>query len=211
MRVIVATNNAGKIAELRSLLPSDIELITLREAGLDSPEEHGVTFAENALLKARHAAPHADAAIADDSGLEVAALDGEPGVRSARFSGPGATDEANNNELLRRLAGVGRGGRAARFVSAAAFVSRSGGEHVVEGSVCGLIGESPRGSHGFGYDPLFEIDDPEARAFSRRTMAELAIDEKNAISHRGRAVRALIADLHALGLLASEPPTKHRS
>ncbi len=201
MRLIVATNNAGKIAELHRLLPDDIELLTLAQAGLVSPEEHGDTFAANALLKARHAAPHADAAIADDSGLLVDALDGEPGVRSARFSGEGASDESNNRELLRRLAGVSQNHRGARFVSAAAFVSRSGEELVVEASIRGVILDAPRGANGFGYDPLFELDDRDARAFAGRTMAELSIDEKNAISHRGRAVRMLIDTLRERGLI----------
>lgn len=202
MRVIVATNNAGKIAELRGLLPADIELLTLAEAGLDSPEEIGTTFAENALLKARHAAPHADAAIADDSGLVVDALDGEPGVLSARFSGPDADDDSNNRELLRRLAELDLKRRSARFVSAAAFVSRDGSERVAEGAVHGVVIDTPRGANGFGYDPLFEIHDLAAPSFNGRTMAELTIDEKNAISHRGRAVRALITGLRAHGLLA---------
>ena len=164
MRVIVATNNAGKIAELRGLLPADVELLTLAEAGLDSPKETGTTFAENALLKARHAAPHA--------------------------------------ELLRRLAELDLTRRSARFVSAAAFVSRDGNERVAEGAVHGVVIDTPRGANGFGYDPLFEIHDLAAPSFNGRTMAELTIDEKNAISHRGRAVRALITDLRAHGLLA---------
>lgn len=202
MRVIVATNNAGKIAELRALLPADVELLTLAEAGLDSPEETGTTFAENALIKARHAAPHADAAIADDSGLVVDALDGEPGVLSARFAGRDADDDSNNRELLRRLAGLDCQRRRARFVSVAAFVSREGSERVAEGVVHGVVIDTPRGANGFGYDPLFEIDDLDAPEFAGRTMAELSIDEKNAISHRGRAVRALITDLRAHDLLA---------
>lgn len=202
MRVIVATNNAGKIAELRGLLPADVELLTLAEAGLESPEETGTTFAENALIKARHAAPHADAAIADDSGLVVDALGGEPGVLSARFAGPDADDDSNNRELLRRLAGLDCQRRRARFVSVAAFVSREGSERVAEGVVHGVVIDTPRGANGFGYDPLFEIDDLDAPEFAGRTMAELSIVEKNAISHRGRAVRALITDLRAHDLLA---------
>lgn len=202
MRVIVATNNAGKVAELRELLPADIELLTLADAGLRSPDEYGATFVENALLKARHAAPHADAAIADDSGLVVNVLDGAPGVRSARFSGPDATDEQNNAELLRRLCDVGADDRSGRFISAAAFVTRDGVERVVEGAIQGVVLGAARGDNGFGYDPLFEIDDPDAPAFVGRTMAELTLSEKNHVSHRGRAVRALIARLRADGLIA---------
>jgi len=202
MRIVVATNNAGKIAELQRLLPANVTLLTLGEMGLQSPEENGETFVENALLKARHAAGGADAAIADDSGIVVDALQGEPGIRSARCSGPGATDESNNRELLRRLAGVPRAQRGARFVSAAAFVTRDGEERVTEGSIRGIVLEHPRGSNGFGFDPLFEIHDSDAPAFAGRTMAELSIEEKNAISHRGRAIRALVVGLRAHGLLA---------
>lgn len=203
MRVIVATNNVGKIAELRQLLPSSIELLTLAEMGIEAPDETGSSFVDNALLKARNAAHHADGAIADDSGLAVDALDGEPGIRSARFSGIAATDESNNRELLRRLHGVDRSRRGARFVSAAAYVSRDGDERVVEGSVNGVILTSPRGDHGFGYDPLFEIDDRDAARYAGRTLAELTMDEKNEISHRARAVRTLIAVLRAEDLLSS--------
>lgn len=189
----MATNNAGKLAELRELLPTSIELVSMADVGLESPEENGSTFAENALIKARHAAAYADGAIADDSGLVVDTLDGAPGVRSARFSGDDATDAQNNAELLRRMANVSPDQRAGRFVSAAAFVARNGDEIVAEGQVEGTIREDARGSGGFGYDPLFEIHDPEAPEFTGRTLAELTIAEKNRISHRGRAVRALVA------------------
>ncbi|MCO5175567.1 MAG: RdgB/HAM1 family non-canonical purine NTP pyrophosphatase [Thermomicrobiales bacterium] len=205
MRVIVATNNAGKLAELRELLPASIDLLSMAEAGLDSPPEDGSTFAENALIKARHAAPNADAAIADDSGLVVDALDGAPGVRSARFAGEDATDEENNVELLRRMTNASGVQRTARFVSAAAFVSRNGDEVVVEGQVQGVILERPRGTGGFGYDPLFEIQDPGAPDASGKTLAELTIAEKNDISHRGRAVRALVATLQERQLIDDSP------
>lgn len=191
----MATNNAGKLAELRDLLPTSIELVSMADAGLESPLEDGSTFTENALIKARHAAPHADAAIADDSGLVVDALGGAPGVRSARFAAENATDDENNDELLRRLANASNSERSARFVSAAAFVSHNGDEIVVEGHVLGTILEQPRGNGGFGYDPLFCIQDPGAPDYSGRTLSELTIAEKNAISHRGRAVRALVATL----------------
>ena len=107
MRLIVATNNTGKLAELRALLPEGVELLSLRDAGLDSPPETGATFSENALLKARAAAQAADAAIADDSGLEVAALDGLPGVRSARYAGEDATDEQHLEKLVREVGAAG--------------------------------------------------------------------------------------------------------
>jgi XTP/dITP diphosphohydrolase len=201
MRVIVATNNRGKLAELRELMPRDVELLTLADAGLESPEETGTTFVENALVKARAAAPYADAALADDSGLIVDALGGEPGVRSARYAGEGATDEQNNVKLLDALRDLNLTRPVARFVCAAAFVSVGCGEWVAEGIVEGQIIGSPRGTEGFGYDPLFEIHDSAASAFTGRTLAELTIDDKNRISHRSRAMRSLVSDLRAAGVL----------
>lgn len=191
MRIIVATNNRGKLDELRALLPAGAELFTLADMGLDSPEETGSTFEENALLKARSAAPFADAALADDSGLEVDALGGRPGVSSARFSGPNATDAANNALLLEMLVGVLPDQRRARFTSAVALVLSDGTTELAVGHVDGRIASAPRGNGGFGYDPLFEIADDGAGELNGRTMAELSVAEKNAISHRGRAYRSL--------------------
>ena len=199
MNVIVATNNRGKLEELRSLLPSGLDLLTLSDAGLGSPEETGVTFEENALIKARAAAPHADAAIADDSGLVVDALDGRPGVWSSRFAGLDATNADNNAKLLAELSDVPDAERSARFVSVVALVTSDGQEFTARGSVEGQIGWQERGSGGFGYDPLMTVSDADAVEFSGLTMAELSLEEKNQISHRARAYRALLAVLRQAG------------
>jgi XTP/dITP diphosphohydrolase len=201
VRVIVATNNPGKLAELRGLLPSGVDLLALADVGLPSPEEPGDTFAANALIKARAAAPFADGAFADDSGLVVDALGGEPGVRSARYAGEHATDAENNAKLLREVAARNLAHPAARFVCAAAYVSASGQEWIAEGIVEGTIISCPRGSDGFGYDPIFEIHDLADPQAEDRTLAELTLDDKNRISHRSRAVRALVAELSAAGVL----------
>lgn len=204
MRVIVATNNAGKMVELRALLGDAFDLLTLQDAALDSPEETGHTFEENALLKARAASTHADAAIADDSGLEVSALAGAPGVMSARYGGEHATDDQNNAKLLAALIGVPQTDRTARFVSSVTFVTASGTEFVARGEIEGTITEAPRGTGGFGYDPLFEIADPGAGPYTGRTMAELSSDEKNGLSHRARAFRDLQRQLDRAGLLTPD-------
>jgi XTP/dITP diphosphohydrolase len=204
MRVIVATHNRGKLAEIRKLMPRDVDLLTLADVGLDSPEETGATFAENAMIKARAAASFADAALADDSGLVVDALCGEPGVRSARYAGNEATDEQNNAKLLATLRAQNLSMPESRFVCAAAFVSNSGREWLAEGIVEGQIIGCARGTGGFGYDPLFEIHDATAPELNGRTLAELTIDEKNRISHRSRAVRALVRDLRAAGVLLDD-------
>lgn len=195
MRVILASGNAGKLAELRALLPAHVEVIGLAEAGLTPPEETGTTFEQNALLKARAAVVAADIAIADDSGLEVDALGGRPGVRSARYSGEPPDDERNNRRILEELAGVPAQRRGARFRSAVALATRDGRAVVADGAVEGRVALAPRGSHGFGYDPLFEIADARAGDVNGRTMAELTTAEKNRVSHRGRAYRALLEQL----------------
>lgn len=182
--VVLASNNPGKMEELRRLLPPWVRIRTAEEAGVMLPEETGTTFAENALLKARATARQArSVAIADDSGLEVDALGGAPGVRSARFAGEPGSDAANNALLLRLLQKQRSVPRTARFRSAVAVVAPDGAEHVSEGTVEGVIVEQPRGTGGFGYDPLFRP------AGFERTMAELTIEEKNRISHRGQAFR----------------------
>lgn len=182
--VVLASNNAGKVDELRRLLPDWVRILTATDAGVTLPEETGTTFTENALLKARAAAEQSgEIALADDSGLEVDALGGEPGVHSARFAGEPTDDAANNALLLERLAETPPPARTARFRSAVAVVMPDGREHVAEGTVEGTILMAPRGSGGFGYDPLFQP------LGSTRSMAELSIDEKNRISHRGRAYR----------------------
>jgi XTP/dITP diphosphohydrolase len=200
MRLIVASNNPGKLVELRALLPPVVELLSLADAGVQLPPETGDTFVANALLKARAAAMVGAAAIADDSGLEVDALGGRPGVRSARFAGPRATDEQNNGKLLAELSASAAPGRSARFRSAVALVTPDGRTYVACGTVEGQIVDVPRGSGGFGYDPLFEIHDAGAPEATGKTMAEIGLAEKNRISHRARAYRELIAELERCGV-----------
>jgi len=194
--VVIATRNRGKLRELIPLLAGlDLELKTIDElAPAAELREDGVTFEENALAKARQAAQATGLpAIADDSGLEVDALEGAPGVYSARYAGPGADDAKNNAKLLDALRGVPATRRAARFRCVATFVdSVRGIELARDGACAGEILEAPRGTGGFGYDPLFLIPP------IGRTMAELPLDEKNRLSHRAAAFRALAAALAAL-------------
>lgn len=191
-RVVLATGNAGKVGEIQSLLGPGWEVIPQAALGVAGAEETGESFVANALLKARHAAASAALpAIADDSGLEVAALGGAPGVRSARYAGPNASDTDNVDLLLAEMAHLGPGERAARFRCVLAYVRDAGDPEpvIAEGAWEGRITLSPRGRGGFGYDPVFE--DPA----SGLTAAELAPAEKNARSHRGQACRALVARL----------------
>lgn len=193
--VVVATGNSGKLAEIRSTLDfGGWRFVAAGELGpWDPPEETGSTFAENALIKARFAAEtFGHAALADDSGLEVDALDGEPGVYSARYAGPCASDAENTSRLLLALRDHPAGERAARFRCAMVFVDESGRETSANGTCEGEIGFEPRGDGGFGYDPVFL-----PAATPGRTMAELSLAEKNEISHRGAALRALKAALEA--------------
>jgi XTP/dITP diphosphohydrolase len=193
-RLIVATRNAHKLEELGEIL-GDWELLPLPDA-VELPPEDGETFAENALGKARAArdATGIDA-IADDSGIAAVALGGRPGVRSARFAGEDASDE-ENLELLLRSVGPGDD-RGVAYVCAMAFAGADGTELVAEGRCEGTLVEQPRGAGGFGYDPAFQPTDTGAE--DERTMAELHPDEKHAISHRGRAARALGETLGKLG------------
>jgi XTP/dITP diphosphohydrolase len=188
--VVVASSNHGKLAEIRSALDfAGWRFIAASELDEEwpSPEEDGETFEENARIKARASRERfAFAALADDSGLEVDALDGAPGVYSSRFAGPCATDAENNARLLLALQEVPGSGRAARFRSTIVFIGDDGTETIATGTCEGRIGFEPRGEHGFGYDPLFLPD-----ATPARTMAELPLAEKNAISHRGAALRDL--------------------
>jgi XTP/dITP diphosphohydrolase len=208
MRLIVATNNPGKLAELEALLPPSVELLTLRDAGLDAPDEIGTTFLDNARIKALAAAALADGAIADDSGLEVDALSGAPGVHSARFAGQAASDDDNNRALLAALAEVPANDRTARFVSCVVLALPDGREWHASGTIQGRIGHAARGSGGFGYDPLFEIDDASAAEFSGRTMAELSRSEKNSMSHRARAYRALVEQIDGQGIWPHTEPDR---
>lgn len=188
-RLVVATRNAGKHAELHRILSEhlDVELLGLDDVPpYEEAPETGATFAENALIKARAAVRHTGLpAVADDSGLTVEALAGMPGVLSARWAGPGRSDEANLRLVLHQVCQVPDGRRGAAFVCAAAFVTPDGDEHVVEGRVEGTLTRAPRGTNGFGYDPIFV---PNGHT---RTTAEMSNEEKDAISHRGRALRAL--------------------
>ncbi len=197
-RIVVATGNPHKLAEIRAILTDaglDVELVPMTELGVPEPVEDGDTFAANALLKARAcAAATGLPAIADDSGLEVDALGGEPGVRSARYAGEPSDDARNNAKLVAALAGVPEQRRTARFVCAAAAVAPDGREVVVRGTMEGRIVDRPRGAHGFGYDPHFVSD----AAGGQRTNAELAPAEKDAISHRGAAFRQLASRLDPL-------------
>lgn len=191
MRFLLATRNAGKVAELRALLGPLQELVGLDEVeDYPEPVESGATFAANALIKARAAvAATGLAAIADDSGLTVDALNGMPGVLSARWCGRHGDDAANTALLLGQLADVPDERRGAAFVCAAAVVTPDGLHHVEEAHWRGVITRSARGANGFGYDPVFVPDG------AGRTSAELDPAEKNAVSHRARAFRALAARL----------------
>ena len=190
MALIVATRNEHKLRELRELLPG-VRLGPLPPE-VDLPPEEWDSFAENALGKARAAhAATGGPAIADDSGIEAHGLDGRPGVHSARYAGEDATDEENLAKLLEE---VGRqDDRRVGYVSVIALVDEGDNESIFEGRCEGTLASEPRGSGGFGYDPAFVPDDTGPG--DRRTMAELSPEEKNAISHRGRAARALAVHL----------------
>ncbi len=184
---VVATRNPHKLRELAEILPG-VELSALPPE-VRMPPEDGDSFAANALIKARaaHAATGL-ASIADDSGIEAAALGGRPGVYSARFAGEGASDEENLAKLVREVGAAGENRRAA-YTCVIALVGEDGEELTFEGRCEGRLIVEPRGEGGFGYDPAFVPDDTGFG--DQRTMAELSPDEKNAISHRGRAVRLL--------------------
>ena len=192
-RLVVASANPGKLREFRCLLAGlPFELTSLAELRLPSPKESGTSFLENAALKARHAADLSGlAALADDSGLEVDALGGAPGLYSARYAGAGADDTANNAKLLRELQGLPMERRRARYRCALVFVNFAQDPAPLEavGEWEGFILDAPRGSGGFGYDPYFWL--PELKL----TAAQLDSGEKNRLSHRGKAMRALRAQL----------------
>ncbi|MEA2231488.1 MAG: XTP/dITP diphosphohydrolase [Solirubrobacteraceae bacterium] len=187
MKLVLATRNAHKAREFATLLAPH-EIVALPD-DIELPPEDAQTFAENALGKARCAAAKTGlAAIADDSGIESAALGGAPGVRSARYAGEDATDEQNLDKLLREAPA----GSPLAYVCALAYADQDGAEHVVEGRCTGTLAAQPRGEGGFGYDPAFLPDD----VADGRTMAELEPEQKDAISHRGRAARALLLRLN---------------
>ena len=185
LRIVMASRNHHKVRELAGLLAPHI-LEPLPDS-VDMPPEDGETFADNALIKARAAAAATGAtALADDSGIVVAALADAPGVRSARYAGESAADEQNLGKLLEDMAG--ERDRRAAYVCVLALVDPDGSERLFEGRCEGRLADSPRGTGGFGYDPAFVPDDLDG---AERTMAEIAPAEKDAISHRGRAARAL--------------------
>jgi XTP/dITP diphosphohydrolase len=190
-RLLVATGSAHKLIELQRLFGDlPIDLVTLRDRGItgEAPED-GATFEENAIQKARwYASASGEWTLADDSGLEVAALNGAPGVYTRRYAGPDATDLQNYEKLLAETAGVTD--RSARFVCTMALIDPvDGSERTFRGECPGTLTTAPRGEFGFGYDPIFEVDG--------RTMAERSPAEKDALSHRGRAASLVVAALRS--------------
>lgn len=195
MRIVFATGNQGKLREVNAILNElGIDVVSMKDAGYNVDiDETGVTFAENAMIKARTVcAASGEITMADDSGLVIDALGGEPGIYSARYMGEDTSYHIKNNNLIERLAGVPDEERTARFVCAIACVFPDGRELLCEETFEGRIGCEERGTNGFGYDPIFYV--PEKGCYS----AELAPEEKNAISHRGKALRAMRARLESL-------------
>ena len=193
MRVVLASGNSGKLRELSSLLtPFGLDLVAQSTLGIQTPPETGKTFAENAVLKARYAgAATTLPALADDSGIEVDALGGRPGIYSARYAGEGASDQANLRKMLDEMRGVPAPQRTARYQCVIAFVTSATDTKPIlaSGTWEGTLISTPRGLGGFGYDPIFV-----PRGFDR-TAAELDPEEKNSLSHRGQALRALVTQL----------------
>ena len=192
MKAVLASGNAGKVREFTALLATHgIEVIPQSTFGIVTPEETGSTFLENALLKARYAANSGLSALADDSGLEVDALDGRPGVRSARFAGEHASDADNLALLLHELSGVPEARRTARYHCVLVLVRDPADFQpiVATGVWEGRVLTAPRGTGGFGYDPIFQPEGCELSA------AQLPAAEKNLLSHRAQALRALLAAL----------------
>ena len=195
-RIVFATGNAGKMKEIKEILSDmDAEVVSMKDAGIAVDiEENGKTFEENAVIKAKAvAALTEDAVLADDSGLEVDYLNGEPGVYSARYMGEDTSYIIKNQAILDRLAGVPKEQRTARFVCAIAAALPDGNVLVTRETIEGYIGEKPAGSNGFGYDPIFYVDE-----FGCST-AELTEEQKNRISQRGKALRAMKEKLRQYG------------
>ena len=188
MKVVLASNNAHKVEELKQNLPVDFSIVTMAELDIESPDETGTTFVENAIIKARYAAEQSGlAAIADDSGLEVDYLDGAPGIYSSRFAGADATDSQNNIKLLEALKGVPTDLRRARFRSIIVMLKHKADPTpvIAMGTWEGQILKNPKGDKGFGYDPIFFVP------HLNRCAAELTQDEKTIHSHRGLALKQL--------------------
>jgi XTP/dITP diphosphohydrolase len=191
MKLLIASGNAKKVVELRRLVAQaglSLDVVGLSDvASYEEPAETGDTFEANALIKARAgAAATGLPTLADDSGIEVDVLNKMPGVRSARWAGPGSSDTENLELLLRQISDVEVGRRRGRFVCAMALVRPDGAEEALRRTMEGVVIDAPRGSNGFGYDPIFVTDEHSV------TNAELSPDEKDAISHRGQAVRAML-------------------
>ena len=187
-KIIFATGNKDKMREIREIMADcDVEITSMKEAGIDVDiVEDGTTFEENALIKARAIAAYTDAIVlADDSGLEIDALNKEPGVYSARYMGEDTSYTIKNQNLIERLDGVEKEKRTARFVCAIAAVLPDKRELVTRQTMEGYIGWEPEGENGFGYDPIFWLDDYGC------TSAEISPEEKNSLSHRGKALRAV--------------------
>jgi XTP/dITP diphosphohydrolase len=199
MQVVLATHNAGKLREFQELLaPLEFEVVPISKFSTVAPEETGLSFVENAILKARHAARVSGLiAVADDSGIEVDALHGAPGIYSARYAGASASDRDNLEKLLAELRARPHASRTARYQCALALMrwETDPSPLVVQASWEGRIIDTPRGTGGFGYDPIFELN-------SGLTAAELPAAEKNVLSHRGKALRGLVERLRAAGPLA---------
>lgn len=193
--IVLASGNAGKLREISQILTGlDYDVVPQSQFRITDAAETGATFVENAIIKARHAAEHTGcAALADDSGLEVDALGGEPGIHSARYAGVGASDAVNLEKLLGALRDVPAAQRTARFHCVIVYLrhARDPMPVIAQGTWEGSIATAPRGGNGFGYDPVFLV------ANRNCTSAELAADEKNRLSHRGQALRALVAALQS--------------
>lgn len=191
-KIIFATGNAGKMKEIHMILADmGLPVLSMKEAGITLDiEENGATYEENALLKARAVAAHTDGIVlADDSGLEIDALQGEPGVYSARYMGEDTSYRIKNASLIKRLEGVPEKLRTARFVCAIAAVLPDGRELTARAAVEGRIDYEEKGENGFGYDPIFYVPEYD------RTTAELTQEQKNEISHRGKALRIMKEEL----------------
>ncbi len=191
--IVLASNNAGKVREINQLLASrQIQVVPQSEFGVPEAEETGLSFVENAILKARNAAEHSGlAAIADDSGIEVDALRGAPGIYSARFAGAGASDAANLEKLLEELQGVPESERGARFQCLMVYMRHAEDPTpiICQGTWEGVIASSPAGANGFGYDPVFWVPSQGC------TAAQLPAEVKNGLSHRGQALQKLLLAL----------------
>ena len=199
-KIVLASSNPGKVCEINQLLADlDLQVQPQSEYGVEDAEETGLTFVENAILKARNAAQHTGLpAIADDSGIEVDALNGAPGIYSARFAGAGASDQDNLEKLLTDMQGIAEAGRSARFQCLLVYLRHATDPTplICQGTWEGRILAEPRGEHGFGYDPVFYVPTHDCSS------AELPPQVKNALSHRGQALRKLVSALQDRSLPA---------